>query len=100
MAGDDSTRRSLTATGGLAHYGGSASSWTVRREGPVARESATRGGPGDLVSTQPGKELVTFPNPSPERDYVIRHRCPEYTAVCPVMIYTLWRHCADLLARI
>lgn len=30
------------------------------------------------------RELVTFPNPNPGRDYVIRHECPEYTAVCPV----------------
>jgi len=36
------------------------------------------------MPTRPTKELVTFPNPAPERDYVIRHECPEYTAVCPV----------------
>jgi 7-cyano-7-deazaguanine reductase len=36
------------------------------------------------VPSQPSKELVTFPNPTPGRDYVIRHRCPEYTAICPV----------------
>lgn len=30
------------------------------------------------------RALVTFPNPNPERDYLIRHECPEYTAVCPV----------------
>ena len=30
------------------------------------------------------RQLVTFPNPSPGRDYIIRHECPEYTAVCPV----------------
>jgi 7-cyano-7-deazaguanine reductase len=30
------------------------------------------------------RELVTFPNPAPERDYWIRHDCPEYTALCPV----------------
>ena len=27
---------------------------------------------------------MTFANPSPDRDYVIRHECPEYTALCPV----------------
>lgn len=36
------------------------------------------------LPSQPSKELVTFPNPTPGRDYVIRHRCPEYTAICPV----------------
>jgi 7-cyano-7-deazaguanine reductase len=33
---------------------------------------------------QPTRELVTFPNPSPGRDFWIRHDCPEYTALCPV----------------
>jgi len=33
---------------------------------------------------RPSRALVTFPNPRPARDYVIRHECPEYTAVCPV----------------
>ncbi len=36
------------------------------------------------MPSQPSKELATFPNPSPDRDYVIRHVCPEYTAICPV----------------
>jgi 7-cyano-7-deazaguanine reductase len=36
------------------------------------------------MPTRPRKTLDTFPNPSPDRDYVIRHVCPEYTAVCPV----------------
>ncbi len=30
------------------------------------------------------KQIVTFANPHPGRDYVIRHECPEYTALCPV----------------
>ena len=28
-------------------------------------------------------EIETFPNPAPERDYVIKHVCPEFTSVCP-----------------
>ena len=28
-------------------------------------------------------EIETFPNPAPERDYVITHTCPEFTSVCP-----------------
>lgn len=28
-------------------------------------------------------EIETFPNPAPERDYVIRHVAPEFTSVCP-----------------
>lgn len=27
--------------------------------------------------------LETFPNPAPQRDYVIKHICPEFTSVCP-----------------
>ena len=55
---------------------------------------------------RPSRALVTFPNPRPTRDYVIRHECPEYTAVCPVtgqpdfgtivVIYTPDRKCVEL----
>lgn len=27
--------------------------------------------------------LETFPNPAPNRPYVIKHTCPEFTSVCP-----------------
>ena len=36
------------------------------------------------MPSQPSRTLETFPNPAPERDYWIRHACPEYTALCPV----------------
>jgi 7-cyano-7-deazaguanine reductase len=36
------------------------------------------------MPSRPSRQLATFPNPHPKRDYVIRHECPEYTAVCPV----------------
>lgn len=29
------------------------------------------------------REIETFPNPAPNRDYVILHTCPEFTSVCP-----------------
>ncbi|MBM4262832.1 MAG: NADPH-dependent 7-cyano-7-deazaguanine reductase QueF [Deltaproteobacteria bacterium] len=35
------------------------------------------------MATQPSKELETFPNPRPERDYEIHMECPEFTCVCP-----------------
>ena len=54
----------------------------------------------------PRRTLDTFPNPSPGRDYVIRHECPEYSALCPVtgqpdfgtivVIYTPDRLCVEL----
>src|SRR3954465_3256459 len=28
-------------------------------------------------------EIEGFPNPAPQRDYVIKHVCPEFTSVCP-----------------
>jgi 7-cyano-7-deazaguanine reductase len=35
------------------------------------------------MPSAPSKDLETFPNPSPERDYVIRIRVPEFTCLCP-----------------
>ena len=35
------------------------------------------------MTTQPSRELDTFPNPAPQRDYEIRFDCPEFTCVCP-----------------
>lgn len=29
------------------------------------------------------KILETFPNPNPERDYIIIHTAPEFTSLCP-----------------
>ncbi len=35
------------------------------------------------MPSQPSKDLETFPNPHPERDYTIRIRMPEFTCLCP-----------------
>jgi len=35
------------------------------------------------MPTQPSRNLETFPNPKPERDYQIRFECPEFTCLCP-----------------
>ena len=35
------------------------------------------------MPTKPNKELETFPNPRPGRDYEISLECPEFTCVCP-----------------
>ncbi|MBK1712430.1 NADPH-dependent 7-cyano-7-deazaguanine reductase QueF [Rubrivivax gelatinosus] len=37
-----------------------------------------------MPPTQPSKELQVFPNPAPERDYVIRFDVPEFTCLCPL----------------
>lgn len=36
------------------------------------------------MASQPSKELQTFKNPAPQRDYEIRFDCPEFTCVCPM----------------
>lgn len=35
------------------------------------------------MTTQPSKDLETFDNPMPERDYTIRIDVPEFTCLCP-----------------
>ena len=35
------------------------------------------------MATKPSKQLETFPNPRPERDFEIAMECPEFTCVCP-----------------
>jgi len=35
------------------------------------------------MTTQPSKDLETFPNPQPDRDYTIRIEIPEFTCLCP-----------------
>lgn len=35
------------------------------------------------MTTQPSKDLETFDNPQPERDYTIRISTPEFTCLCP-----------------
>ena len=35
------------------------------------------------MSTMPSKDLESFPNPAPERDYEIEFECPEFTCLCP-----------------
>lgn len=33
--------------------------------------------------SQPQKNLETFPNSNPDRDYTINFECPEFTCLCP-----------------
>ena len=35
------------------------------------------------MPTLPSREIETFPNPNPERDYTVEMECPEFTSVCP-----------------
>ncbi len=36
------------------------------------------------MATQPSKDLQTFKNPQPSRDYTIRIDTPEFTCICPL----------------
>ncbi len=36
------------------------------------------------MTTRPTKQLETFPNPKPGRDYHIQFDCPEFTCLCPM----------------
>lgn len=36
------------------------------------------------MSSQPSRQLETFVNPQPDRDYLIRLDCPEFTCLCPL----------------
>ena len=36
------------------------------------------------MSTAPTREIQTFPNPNPARDFEIECTCPEFTNVCPM----------------
>lgn len=36
------------------------------------------------MTTKPSKNLETFPNPNPERDYEIAFEAPEFTCLCPM----------------
>lgn len=37
-----------------------------------------------ILPSQPSKELVTVPNPHPNRVYDVEMTCPEFTCLCPV----------------
>ena len=36
------------------------------------------------MPSQPSKQLDSFPNPNPERDFTIRIKVPEFTCLCPM----------------
>ena len=36
-----------------------------------------------IMTTKPSKQLETFPNPRPGREYVIQFEIPEFTCLCP-----------------
>ena len=51
---------------------------------PQARPRARQRPRPETPPTSPSRELHSFPNPAPERDYVIRFDVPEFTCLCPL----------------
>jgi 7-cyano-7-deazaguanine reductase len=50
----------------------------------MARSKPTQRQAPAVPPTAPSKDLQVFPNPAPERDYVIRFDVPEFTCLCPL----------------
>lgn len=58
------------------------------------------------MPSAPSRDLETFPNPAPERDYTIRMDLPEFTCLCPLtgqpdfarleLEYVPEAHCVEL----
>lgn len=55
-----------------------------REPTPGARKTPLERPAPAVPPTAPSKELQVFPNPAPERDYVIRFDVPEFTCLCPL----------------
>jgi 7-cyano-7-deazaguanine reductase len=49
----------------------------------TAKKPSQRAAPATPPSA-PSKDLQVFPNPAPERDYVIHFDVPEFTCLCPL----------------
>jgi 7-cyano-7-deazaguanine reductase len=54
-----------------------------RQEAASKKPPKQRKAPAQAPSA-PSKELLVFPNPAPERDYVIQFQLPEFTCLCPL----------------
>ena len=50
----------------------------------MARTPPTQRAAPAVPPSAPSKALQVFPNPAPERDYVIRFDVPEFTCLCPL----------------
>lgn len=51
---------------------------------PTAKATPTKRSKPAVAPSAPTDRLDAFPNPSPERDYVIRFDVPEFTCLCPL----------------
>lgn len=53
----------------------------ISEKGVTAKTGTRAPSPGQ---TTPSKALDTFPNPNPERDFLIHMQIPEFTCLCPL----------------
>lgn len=61
----------------MAHYGWLAAIGSIAPAVPIGLALNL------AMPTQPSKQLETFPNPRPGREYEVTFECPEFTCVCP-----------------
>ena len=54
------------------------------RERAATAPSKARAGCDDPAVRRAARDLLTFPNAYPGRDYLVTIDCPEFTAVCPM----------------
>jgi 7-cyano-7-deazaguanine reductase len=50
----------------------------------MATKTARQRAAPAVPPSAPSKDLQVFPNPAPQRDYVIRFDVPEFTCLCPL----------------
>jgi 7-cyano-7-deazaguanine reductase len=58
----------------------SSAAMATRTPRPTPQQRAKPAAP----PSAPSKDLQVFPNPAPQRDYVIRFDVPEFTCLCPL----------------
>jgi 7-cyano-7-deazaguanine reductase len=52
----------------------------LKTRSPQARQRAVP----DTPPSVPSRQLQVFPNPAPQRDYLIQFQLPEFTCLCPL----------------
>jgi len=58
--------------------------WIGRPTARALRVGRRRSRPAPAMKNRVSNLLKSFPNPSPERDYLVRIEIPEFTCLCPI----------------
>jgi len=83
MAKKDTAQASPSQPGAKAAPGSGSKSGVRKAKGAPPLAVGERAKPASLPSA-PSRQLDVFPNPAPERDYVIQFQVPEFTCFCPL----------------